>query len=200
MGTNWKLGLNPDPFRRSTRRHRGEDSNLNAAQLLACLTERLSSDRRLVNHAITARWKSGCERNPTRRNGDPNSRYTAEVHVPRRTRVAPNVKPNEPDQFKLHNEINQCVNQRFLLTGASVTLFGIIARHLLPGVSEPKLDEIITSLLLSLTYSILLMAFFWQSQQLRKMMRTYSSYLIQKGLSEWEQDWYEFRDNREQLF
>ena len=41
--------------------------------------------------------------------------------------------PDTEDKSKIHNEINQIVNQRFILTTFAVTVFGVIIVWLLPG-------------------------------------------------------------------
>ena len=97
---------------------------------------------------------------------------------------------HEPDRFKIHNEINQCGNQRFLLTAGAVALFGTVARYLLPSVTEPRFDEVITAACVSSGYSLILAALFYQSRQLRRVIRNLSTYLRAKGWSDWEADWY----------
>ena len=97
---------------------------------------------------------------------------------------------HEPDRFKIHNEINQCGNQRFLLTAGAVALFGTVARYLLPSTTEARFDEVITATCVSSAYSLILAALFYQSRQLRRVIRNLSTYLRAKKWSEWERDWY----------
>ena len=97
---------------------------------------------------------------------------------------------HEPDRFKIHNEINQCGNQRFLLTAGAVALFGTIAKYLLPSITEPHFDEVITAACVSSAYSLILGALFYQSRQLRRVIRNLSTYLRAKGWSDWEADWF----------
>ena len=97
---------------------------------------------------------------------------------------------HEPDRFKIHNEINQCGNQRFLLTAGAVALFGTIAHYLLPSVTEPRFDEVITAACVSSAYSLILAALFYQSRQLRRVIRNLSTYLRAKEWSDWEADWF----------
>ena len=97
---------------------------------------------------------------------------------------------HEPDRFKIHNEINQCGNQRFLLTAGAVALFGTVARYLLPSITEARFDEVITATCVSSAYSLILAALFYQSRQLRRVIRNLSTYLRAKGWSHWERDWY----------
>ncbi len=97
---------------------------------------------------------------------------------------------HEPDRFKLHNEINQCGNQRFLLTAGAVALFGTISKYLFPSITEPRFDEVVVAACVSSAYSIILAALFYQSRQLRRVIRNLSTYLRAKQWSEWEQDWF----------
>lgn len=100
---------------------------------------------------------------------------------------------SEADRFKLHNEINQCNNHRFLLTGTAIALFGVMAPHFFPKSTPPTLNEVAITASLSAVYSVLLGVLFYQSRQLRKVVRTYSTYLRAKQWSEWERDWYAYR-------
>ena len=97
---------------------------------------------------------------------------------------------HEPDRFKIHNEINQCGNQRFLLTAGAVTLFGALSKYLFPSITEPRFDEVATAACVSSAYSIILAALFYQSRQLRRVIRNLSTYLRAKKWSDWEEDWY----------
>jgi hypothetical protein len=99
------------------------------------------------------------------------------------------------DVRKLHNEINQIVNQRFLLGTAAVTVFGVVAAWIIPK-SPPAPGESIGTLAYAVTVLliILLFALFLLSQLLKNVLRTYSAYLLVGNLSKWEKDWKTYRE------
>ena len=102
------------------------------------------------------------------------------------------------DLEKIHARINQAVNHRFLLTGANIALIGPIIVPLTNGFTldlcTQKSDFFHASIALSL-YSLLSALFFYQSTQLRRVIRILATYLIVKELSEWEKDWSKFRSD-----
>ena len=106
---------------------------------------------------------------------------------------------NDQDRTKLHGEINQNVNQRFLLTGTTVAVFALIAKDLFPTATSEKPPDVLKASVLAIVYSVLLCLLFFQSLQLRKVVRTYSTYLIAKEWSEWEEDWALFREKHPKL-
>lgn len=102
--------------------------------------------------------------------------------------------PDAEDVRKLHGEINQLVNQRYLVTSLAITVFGVITAWLIPR-ETPRAGEPLGSfafagstLLLALLF--LLCAF---SHQLEGMLRAYTSYLHVTGKSGWEKDWARYR-------
>ena len=94
----------------------------------------------------------------------------------------------DQDITKIHNEINQAVNHRFLLTAAAITALALLGRFMFPSVSF-TLEEIYKTSPFYLAYVFVLYLLYVQSIHLRKMIRTYSTYLIAKGWSTWEMDW-----------
>jgi len=102
--------------------------------------------------------------------------------------------PTKEDLGKLHSEVNQIVNQRFILTTFAVTIFGIMLAWVIPKVPpEPSSDlgwfpflvSILTMVVLSLLFSLM--------HALLIMLRIFSSYLITTESSDWEKDWLEYR-------
>jgi len=102
--------------------------------------------------------------------------------------------PNEEDKRKLHAEINQLVNQRFVLTTISITVFGIMGAWMVPNNIPGKIEPIgafcfaVASLLL-----IVLFLLFILSYCLCTMIRNISTYMVITGQSGWEEDWVKFR-------
>jgi hypothetical protein len=48
--------------------------------------------------------------------------------------------PSQEDERKLHNEINQIVNQRFILTTLALTLFGVLIAWMVPKDAAHQVD------------------------------------------------------------
>lgn len=105
--------------------------------------------------------------------------------------------PNEEDVRKLHAEVNQILNQRFLLTTAGVTLFGVLAAWILPrgdvGGGEPAGAFMFLGALILET---LLFVLFLVNHLLKEQMRILASYLAETGASQWEHDWTRYRRSR----
>jgi hypothetical protein len=102
--------------------------------------------------------------------------------------------PDQEDKRKIHAEINQLANQRFLITTAAITLFGVIV-----GLASPKATPASGTpvgsfvFLMASMLSILLFALFLLSHYYKGLQRVYSTYLRLTDSSGWEADWKEFR-------
>jgi hypothetical protein len=100
------------------------------------------------------------------------------------------------DKRKLHAEVNQLVNQRFLLNTAAITIFGIIMAWTMSRpiqtIVAPASDFIsaVSTLLTLLLFSLYIL-----SHLLRRTTRVITTYLIAKSMSEWEEDWQSFRSS-----
>lgn len=98
------------------------------------------------------------------------------------------------DKRKLHAEINQIMNQRFLLTTAAITVFGAFSAFMIPKApSHP--GPVVGHLLLGGTGFLLLfllLLFLW-NRFLSVMQTTPAWYLIHKEASRWEGDFRAFR-------
>jgi len=107
--------------------------------------------------------------------------------------VVPHILSPE-DQRKLHAEINQIINQRFLLTTLAVTVFGIIAAWLLPKERpQPGTSVGLFTYAGSILLITLLFVLFFFLHRLRAMSKTLAAYLVVTKQSRWEQDWAEYR-------
>ncbi len=105
------------------------------------------------------------------------------------------ITAHDPDRGKLHNEINQINNQRFLITGAAATAFLLLVVLPIPGsLTEIDSFAVGASIRVSL-YCAISFVLFTQSFYLRRMMRIYTAYLIEKKWSAWEMDWDVFRED-----
>ena len=100
------------------------------------------------------------------------------------------------DVRKLHGEINQITNQRFLLTTLAVTVFGVVTAWLLPrsgvgsasAASGSGLSYVAATVLL-----VLLFLLYVVSHTLKRTLRTLTTYLEVFTLSEWEGHWKAYR-------
>lgn len=99
------------------------------------------------------------------------------------------------DQRKLHAEINQLANQRFLLITASIAFFGIMLSFVMQGVPQDHGKTLSGLIFLKAGISSgTLFLLYWVSFQLRKMARTYAIYLVETKSSVWERDIMRLRD------
>jgi len=93
------------------------------------------------------------------------------------------------DQRKLHAEINQLLNQRFLLTTTAITVFGVFSAFMIPkGLNQGS--TVVGHVMLGGTSYLLLfilLLFLW-NQILANLQSTLGWYLILKNESEWEKD------------
>jgi hypothetical protein len=102
--------------------------------------------------------------------------------------------PNNEDLRKIHAEINQLANQRFLLVTLAITLFGVATAWLIPKQAPNAGDNIggltfaVAILLSSLFFALYLLNHF-----LKGMQRVCTAYLVETKASGWEIDWEEFR-------
>jgi hypothetical protein len=103
-------------------------------------------------------------------------------------------KPNPDDVRKIGLEINQIVNQRFLITTLAITMFGVMIAWMIPKTTPTQGDPIggIT-FSLAILLSLLLFALYLWSHFLKQMLRIFTTYLIETESSNWEIDWQAFR-------
>jgi hypothetical protein len=104
-------------------------------------------------------------------------------------------KPNADDVRKIGLEINQIVNQRFLITTLAITMFGVIIAWMIPKTAPTPGDAIggITFALAILLSLLLFVLYLW-SHFLKHTMRIFTSYLMETESSNWEIDWTAYRD------
>ena len=102
--------------------------------------------------------------------------------------------PNPEDERKLHTEINQIGNQRFILTTLALTLFGVLTTLMIPK-EAPQIGSSINvfPFTISVVLSLLLFGVYLWSHLLKNTMRILTSYLVETKKSSWELDWREFR-------
>lgn len=104
------------------------------------------------------------------------------------------LSPNKEDVRKIHAEINQIVNQRFLITTFAITIFGIIASWMIPK-NTPDVGSNIGAFTFAASILLIIMLFilFLLSHFLKGMLRILTTYLLVSGESNWERDWKEYR-------
>jgi hypothetical protein len=102
--------------------------------------------------------------------------------------------PGAEDVRKLHGEINQLVNQRYLVTSLAITVFGVITAWQIPR-QTPREGEPVGSFAFagSTLLLVLLFLLYAFSHQLEGRLRAYTSYLHVTGTSGWEKDWARYR-------
>ena len=102
--------------------------------------------------------------------------------------------PTDYDIQKLHAEITQIVNQRVVLTIFSFTIFGVITAWIFQS-HTPMQGEDFHSIYFwgSMLILIILLIIFYYNYILRKVLRTYTSYLVKTDSSNWELDWQKYR-------
>jgi hypothetical protein len=109
--------------------------------------------------------------------------------------------PTKEDERKLHAEINQVGNQRFLLTTGALTLFGVFIALMVPKDSlQSANDTPQFQFALSAILSLLLLGIYFLAHQLKNTMRIFTSYLIETKKSGWELDWRRFRSGSYSYF
>jgi hypothetical protein len=103
--------------------------------------------------------------------------------------------PTPEDERKLHAEINQIGNQRFLLTTLALTLFGVLTAWMVPKDNVRDTDIGAFPFAISIVLSVLLFSIYSWSHMLKNSMRVLSTYLAESGRSSWEVLWREFRQD-----
>lgn len=102
-------------------------------------------------------------------------------------------QPTKEDIRKIHDEINQIVNQRIEVTTFAFLTFGAVLGWSIPKSSSEgdagQLCYFISSALL-----ILLFCFFFLTHRLTYMLRIFRTYLNITGHSEWEKHWAKYRE------
>jgi uncharacterized membrane protein len=94
---------------------------------------------------------------------------------------------NSEDQRKLHAELNQIINQRFILTTTAITVFGAFSAVMTPKTPIQSPVEVghllIGGTVYVLIFYLLLLA--W-NRMLLSLQETISTYLELTGSSQWE--------------
>ena len=94
------------------------------------------------------------------------------------------------DVAKIHAEINQLRNQQFLITIAAISFFGVSAAWLLPDKTLLQDSKRVEAAVFSFALTIGLLftmglLFFWLTR-LSNMIARLSTFLVARGLSNWE--------------
>jgi hypothetical protein len=95
---------------------------------------------------------------------------------------------------KIHAEITQIANQRFLLTTAAITIFGVITAWMIPKEAPHMGDPVGGfSFFVATILCVLISALYGFSYILLAVQRIFTTYLVESEASEWEQAWKRFR-------
>lgn len=97
--------------------------------------------------------------------------------------------PSQEDLRKIHAEVNQLANQRFVLTTGAISVFGLVIAWLIP-TAPPQSGTPIGGFTIGGAILLLLLLFllYLYGHLLRRMLRVYTAYLVVTGTSGWEQD------------
>ena len=104
------------------------------------------------------------------------------------------------DQRKLHAEVNQILNQRFLLTTAAITVFGVFSSWMIPKnpLQNPAVLDKLVFAGAALLHLFLWLLFLW-NRFLAALQSYITIYLALTGASKWEADWKKFHPRRRLL-
>jgi hypothetical protein len=103
------------------------------------------------------------------------------------------LKPTALDVEKIHLEVNQIMNQRFVLTTFAVTVFGAIVAWLLQKTPMPGGPVGTFVCAVSMVSTVFLFTMSWLHLCLKKYARVLTTYLRVSKQSGWEVDWAEYR-------
>lgn len=97
--------------------------------------------------------------------------------------------PTNEDVRKLHQEVNQIWQQRFLVTTLAVTVFGVMI-----GLSVPRTQPDAGSpvgafpYVVSISLNLVLLSLVLLHASLKRYARFLTTYLLVSGISKWESD------------
>ncbi len=107
----------------------------------------------------------------------------------------PKRKPNTEDVRKLHAEVNQIMNQRFLITTSALTFSGVFYSFMTPKDLTQHSEKLGLMLLWAVLFlHVVQGALLAWHMSLGYLQKTISNYLIATSASEWEQDWMRYPD------
>lgn len=95
------------------------------------------------------------------------------------------------DRRKLHAEVNQLLNHRFLLTTLAITVFGVFSSWMIPRNPSHRDQAALSKLLFAgavFLHLFLLLLFLW-NRFLANLQSNVSIYLVLTKASKWEADW-----------
>jgi hypothetical protein len=105
------------------------------------------------------------------------------------------------DIQKIHTEINQIVNQRYLITALAVTIFGVIGAWLFPQqFSVIDQNSISISFFGLIVLVLILIILFSVNINLKQMLRCLTAYLIKSDNSIWEKHWQIYRREKKYTY
>jgi hypothetical protein len=109
--------------------------------------------------------------------------------------MAVDAKSTIETERKLNTELNQLINQRFLLTTTAITVFGTFSAFMIPKNPVAAKDAVVVgNLLISGSGCLLIFYFllFMWNRQLLILQQTISVYLSKTSDSTWETDFRSF--------
>ena len=104
------------------------------------------------------------------------------------------LEPLDKDVEKIHSEVNQLVNQRFILCTLAITIFCVFVAWLIPR-NVPKAQSTVGGFvyIVSILLSLMIFTIGLLHNLLKGMMRVFTSYLVVTEKSAWEIDWERYR-------
>lgn len=105
---------------------------------------------------------------------------------------------NQEDARKIHAEINQLQNQRFLATTGAITAIGVFAGWTSPRPEYYECHKYGATLILNcFVVQVVLALFYYWNSVLTRLQANLSNYLILSGSSRWETLWERFQPNND---
>ena len=98
--------------------------------------------------------------------------------------------PSEEDIRKIHTEINQLANQRFVLSTFAITLFSVVVAWQL----RVKVEKFETLTYVAYSFQTLLAILYFVNFHLLRKCRMLTSYLVISETSQFEIDWIKYRN------
>jgi hypothetical protein len=103
------------------------------------------------------------------------------------------LKPTPEDKNKLHNEINQYINQRFLVGMTSVTITAVVYGYIITLVGGKPVEP--SAFWIAIILNIIVFALFIISQMIQGQIAIIAGYLLVTEASNWEKDWRKYYES-----
>lgn len=99
------------------------------------------------------------------------------------------------DKRKLHAEVNQLVNQRFVVTTTAISISGLVAGWMVTRNGPSQ--TMFSSVAMTVASTVMVVVLFFLAvlnYKASQMLRVLTCYLLAREASMWERDWKAYRD------